>query len=668
MLEINQIFNEKYKITKVIGQGGMGRVYLAEHTSLKNNWAIKEMLFDINGPIDLLAEPNILKQLDHPSLPRIVDIVEENNTIYIIMDYIDGVSLKQELKEKKKFSEKKVVDFGKQLCEVFRYLHNHKPAPIIFRDMKPDNVMLTKEGKLKVIDFGIAREFKEGSVQDTVLGYTKGYAAPEQQNKDTQSDGRTDIYSLGVTLYHLVTGKSPYEPPYDFTKIREVDSSLSEGIEFIIRKCVQPNPDDRYQNAEELLYDFNNIHKLNSTYKRAVKKYYLKKVASFVVFISFAMLTTTGVKTMAKERESLYDSLVGNGVSLVKQHKFNEGLASFNKAQIKMPKRVNSYRETARTYLSQLEYDKCISYVEDELFALQNNFENDDQILYIVGSAYFNQNQYNKSSSYFKKASEINNTNMTYKRDLVVSLGKENKIPEAEELIKEIKSTNGEDSLIQYVSGEINTVKKDYAEAVQNFEKAINTSKDDEVKLKGYKSIAKLYKNNPESFPNSIDRQITTLEKATRDLKELNDAELIEMQGDAYFNKAISQKENKTQFKENMDKSMNCFQNLIDMGFAMPYIYVNIGTIYRSTGDYTNSEKVLKEAIKNNPEYQRAYVEIALLYAVMAETNPQDKRDYSKVVENYNLALKYSKNKGKDPQLTPLINLINQLKSNGLIK
>ncbi|MGH4050568.1 MAG: protein kinase domain-containing protein [Clostridium sp.] len=667
MLEINQVFNDKYKIIKVIGQGGMGRVYLAEHTSLKNNWAIKEMLFDINSPIDLLAEPNILKQLDHPSLPRIVDIVEENDTIYIIMDYVDGVSLKQELKEKKKLSEKKVVDFGKQLCEVFIYLHNHKPAPIIFRDMKPDNVMLTKDGKLKVIDFGIAREFKEGSQQDTVLGYTKGYAAPEQQNKDTQSDGRTDIYSLGVTLYHLVTGKSPYEPPYDFTKLREVDSSLSEGLEFIIRKCVQPNPDDRYQNAEELLYDFNNIHKLNSTYKRAVKKYYFKKIVSALVFISFVMLTTSGFKTMAKEKESLYSSLLGNGISLVKQHKVSQGLSSLKQAQVKLPKRVDSYREIARTYFVQQEYDKCISYVEDDLFALGDNFQNDDQILYIVGSAYFNQNQYNKSSSYFKKASEISNTIIAYKRDLVVSLGKENKIAEAENIINDIKSNNGEESTIQYVLGEINTIKKDYPQAVLNFEKAIN-SKDNEIKLKGYKSIAKLYINNPESFPNSLDREIATLERATGDLKELNDAELIEMQGKAYFNKAMSQPENKAQFKANMNKSMNCFQNLIDMGFTMPYIYVNIADIYSNTGEYAKSEKVLKEVIKNNRDYLRAYVEITLLYAAMEDDNPLEKRDYSKVMENYNLALKHSKNKEKDPQLAPLINLINQLKANKLIK
>ncbi|MBC8059761.1 MAG: protein kinase [Clostridiaceae bacterium] len=668
MLKINEVFNDKYKIIEVIGQGGMGIVYLAEHTYLKNKWAIKEILYDENGPVDLLAESNILKQLDHSSLPKIVDIVKEHNTIYIVMDYIEGMSLKQALTESKKFSEKDVVSFGKELSEVFIYLHNHQPKPIIFRDMKPDNVMITRDGKLKVIDFGIAREFKEDSVQDTVVGYTKGYAAPEQQNKQTQSDGRTDIFSLGVTLYHLITGKSPYEPPYDFTKVRAVDSSLSEGIETIIRKCVQLNPEDRYQNAEELLYDFNNIHKLNSTYKRAVKSYFYKKSVSFVLFLAFSLLTFSGVNTMASERETLYKSLLDNGIALVKQHKFNEGISKFKEAQGNISKRVDSYREIARTYLLQLEYEKCINYVENESFTKESSFTNDDELIYIVGTAYFNKNQYNKSSAYFKKASEINNNLIPYKRDLVVSLGKENKITEAEAVIKGIKGANGDESTIQYVQGEISTVKKNYVEAVEKFQQAIKTTKDNEIKLRGYKAITKIFKNNPESFENSIDRQVSTLEKAVSDLNKLNDAELIELQGEAYFNKALAAKANISQFEVNMKKSMACFQNLIDMGFKMPYIYVNIGTIYRSIRDYSNSEKVLKEVIANNPEYERAYIEIALLYAVMEETKPQDMRDYSKVIKNYNLALKYSTNKEKDFQLTPLLNLMNQLKVKGWIK
>lgn len=668
MLEVNQIFSEKYKILHVIGKGGMGRVYLAEHITLKNKWAVKEMLFDLNGPIDLLAEPNILKQLDHPALPRIVDIVEENNTLYIIMDYIDGVSLKQALGDKKKFSEAAVIDFGKQLCEVFIYLHNHKPKPIIYRDMKPDNVMLTEDGKLKVIDFGIAREFKEDSVQDTVLGFTKGYAAPEQQNKETQSDARTDIYSLGVTLYHLVTGKSPYEPPYDFTKVRDIDASLSEGIEFIIRKCVQPNPEDRYQSAEQLLHAFNNIYKLNSTYKSEKNKYMVKKTLSAVVFLGCIILTTAGFKTMATEKQVFYSALIDSGVSLVKDHKFEDGLLKLKQAQDKLPKNIDSYREIAKTYLLQQDYDKCISYLADDIFTRDEAFMKNAQLLYILGTAYYNQNQFNNASTCFRKASSLEPGFVNYKRDLAVSLGKENKIADAEKIIKDIESDSKNESVTSYVQGEINSVNKKFTEAIKDFEDAIDTSKDDELKLKAYKSIANIYKNYPESFPAAVDKRISILEKASNDLKELNDIELLGMQGDAYHRKALEVKNNKTLSKEFEQKSLNIFLSEKNMGYKTINIYCNISGLYRELGDFANSEKTLKEALEVYPSSSKLYSELATLYNVIEDSKPLEKRDYSMFVESCNKAIEFSKDKEKDPQLAPILNLISELKAAGWIK
>jgi serine/threonine-protein kinase len=667
LLEINQIFNEKYKILKVIGKGGMGRVYLAEHTTLKNKWAIKEMLFDMNGPIDLLAEPNILKQLNHPALPRIVDIVEENNTLYIFMDYIDGMSLKQALIERKKFSEKEVVDFGKQLCEVFIYLHNHKPMPIIYRDMKPDNVMLTEDGKLKVIDFGIAREFKEDSIHDTVLGYTKGYAAPEQQNKDVQSDARTDIYSLGVTLYHLITGKSPYEPPYDFTKVREIDPSLSEGIESIIRKCVQLTPEDRYQSASELLHDLNNIYKLNSTYKTEKKKYIAKKSISAAICIGCLVLASMGFKTMAKEREVAYASLIETGMSLVSQHRFEDGIQNFIKAQEKMPKKIEGYREIARIYLYEESFEKCIDYIVNDIFEKDGNFTKDDQIVYILGTAYYNLNQFDKASNYFKASADLNPNIINYKRDFAVSLGKENKIAEAEAVISDIKGINGNESVTSYVQGEINSVKKNFNEAVKNFDEVIKTSSDEELRFRAYKSIAKLYENNSENFEGAADKRVAVLEKASNELKGSSYVELIEMLGEAYYVKAMEVKNNEALSAEFKQKSLKSFQSVMDMGYNTANTYYLVGGLYRELGDYVNSEKILKEAIELYPNYYQLYVGLATLYKVK-EDKATGIPNYSKVVEYYNLAVKYSKNKEKDPLIAQLANLVKQLQNEGLVK
>ena len=255
----HQLFEEKYKIITSLGKGGMSTVYLAQHMKLGTLWAIKQISKKVNFKIDLLAEPNILKKLSHPALPRVFDIVEDDEYLYIIADFVEGESLAKEIELYRKILESKVIDWAKQLCDVLHYLHTLVPNPIIFRDLKPANIILTYEGKIKLIDFGIAREYKKESVSDTTYMGTRGYAAPEQYGT-AQTDVRTDIYSLGVTLYHLLTGKGPNEPPYDLRPVREIDQTLSQEIEYIICKCTAKDPDKRFQSIQEVRRCLQNMH------------------------------------------------------------------------------------------------------------------------------------------------------------------------------------------------------------------------------------------------------------------------------------------------------------------------------------------------------------------------------------------------------------------------
>ncbi|MGL5693162.1 MAG: serine/threonine protein kinase, partial [Peptostreptococcaceae bacterium] len=256
------LFDGRYRIIEQIAQSKMSNVYLAQNLALGNYWVIKEAKKNTQYNFDLLAEPNILKRLSHPALPRIVDIHEDRECVYIVEDYIRGRSLDKILQEKGKIDEAAVIDLAKQICNVLIYLHKQSPYPIIYRDMKPSNIMLTKENEIKLIDFGIAREYKSENHNDTTYMGSKGYAAPEQYGK-SQSDVRTDIYSFGVTMYHLLTGNSPLEPPYEVRKLRTISRRFSEGMEYIVDRCTQNDPDDRYQNVYEVLYDLENIYEFN---------------------------------------------------------------------------------------------------------------------------------------------------------------------------------------------------------------------------------------------------------------------------------------------------------------------------------------------------------------------------------------------------------------------
>ena len=272
MLEIGSLVDGKYKILNKIGQGGMSVVYLAMNERANKQWAIKEVRKDGVQNFEvvkqgLIAETEMLKKLSHPNLPSIIDVIDGDGTFLIVMDYIEGRHLESVVKEYGAQRQEDVIEWAKQLCDVLSYLHSRKP-PIIYRDMKPSNVMLKPDGKVMLIDFGTAREFKENSVADTTCLGTQGYAAPEQYGGHGQTDARTDIYCLGATLYHLLTGHNPSEPPYEMYPIRYWNPELSSGLEEIILKCTQKNPDDRYQNCGELLYALEHYNEMDLEYKR----------------------------------------------------------------------------------------------------------------------------------------------------------------------------------------------------------------------------------------------------------------------------------------------------------------------------------------------------------------------------------------------------------------
>lgn len=287
--KVDVYIDGKYEILKEIGRGGMSVVYLARDNRLNKQWAIKEIKLGGTDQKSVIignsseVEINMMKKLDHPALPRIVDIINNGDLMYVVMDFIEGRSMDKVLLEEGPQPEDVVMDWAKQLSEALHYLHSQKP-PIIYRDMKPANIMLKPEGTIKVIDFGIAREVKDNSGDTAVLG-TPGYAPPEQYQG--KSDIRSDIYALGMTLHHLLTGENPRFAGYEYFPVRSWNPSLSEGIESIINKCVATSPNDRYQNCAELLYDLEHPHVKTQEFKKIQKR----KLGAFVVSVALCVLS-----------------------------------------------------------------------------------------------------------------------------------------------------------------------------------------------------------------------------------------------------------------------------------------------------------------------------------------------------------------------------------------
>lgn len=288
MTDIGTIVDGKYEVLKELGRGGMSIVYLAMDQHLNKQWAIKEIRKKGNGKKDalviesLIAEANLIKKLDHPALPRIVDIIDNGETIYIIMDYIEGESLGNILKNNGPQPEEKVVAWAKQLCDVLSYLHNRRPS-IIYRDMKPDNVMLRPEGNIKIIDFGIALECTDKNLQEIKPLGTSGYAPQEQ--KECRPCIQSDIYALGVTMHYLLTGVAP-RANERCAPVRQWKPELSESIELIVEKCIRPDPQDRYQSCSELLYDLEHPDLITKEFRISQKR----KLTAFCVSLGLAVV------------------------------------------------------------------------------------------------------------------------------------------------------------------------------------------------------------------------------------------------------------------------------------------------------------------------------------------------------------------------------------------
>lgn len=320
MLKIGSIIDGKYKILNKVGQGGMSVVYLAMNEKANKQWAIKEVRKDGVKDFELIkqgliVETDMLKKLSHPSLPSIVDVIEDDNTFLIVMDYIQGNPLSKTLEEYGAQFQENVVEWAKQLCDVLGYLHSRKP-PIIYRDMKPANVMLKPDGSITLIDFGTAREYKSKNIADTTCLGTIGYAAPEQFGGMGQTDARTDIYCLGATLYHLVTGMNPCEPPYEIKPIRQINPALSNGLEKIIMKCTQRDPDARYQSCAELMYDLEHFDEMDNTYRRKMKFRLGIFITSVILTIGFGCVAIWGNASAENIKSKNYSYILSNAKSL----------------------------------------------------------------------------------------------------------------------------------------------------------------------------------------------------------------------------------------------------------------------------------------------------------------------------------------------------------------
>ena len=420
MLKEGTVIDDKYEILKQIGEGGMSTVYLARNNRMNMQLAVKEIKNDGSKSTEILLkglerEANILKDVDHPVIPRIIDIVKYADTICVVMDFIEGENLAEKLKEVGFFPQEDVIEWGLELASALEYLHSMNP-PIIYRDMKPSNVMLKPDGGVKLIDFGTAKTYDiENNADTTALG-TRGYAAPEQFG-DAQgrgiykTDARTDIYNLGATLYHMVTGKNPQEPPYEMVPIRQVNPLLSTGLEEIILKCTKPNPEDRYQSCSELIYALEHYTELDESYKNANKNKVKLFAISAGLTLLFGIVAIAGKSGMNKANAANYVSHIETGNDYKSEGRYSLAAVEYRNAFELSGDDADAYIKFIDLYIDatkdaeskeELNLTDGLSVVANRIKNGYSDVDKNNEVLYKMGLTYFTEiGDYGVANKYF---------------------------------------------------------------------------------------------------------------------------------------------------------------------------------------------------------------------------------------------------------------------------
>jgi serine/threonine protein kinase len=261
-LPASQLLYNRYRILQRLAQGGQSAVYLVQDTLVGEQRAVKEMSEAQLGPVerdkavnDFLREAEMLRLLDHPALAKVYDCFVDNHKHYLVMEYVRGHNLEDELIDAgRPLPWERVLSWGSALCEVLAYLHGQNP-PIIYRDLKPANVMVQPDDTIKLIDFGIARWLHPMRSHDTSKLGTDGYAPLEQYN--AHSEPRSDLYALGASLYHLLTGRVPEAAPVrsigePLTSPRSINRQVPESLERVIERALSLQAQDRFADAKQM--------------------------------------------------------------------------------------------------------------------------------------------------------------------------------------------------------------------------------------------------------------------------------------------------------------------------------------------------------------------------------------------------------------------------------
>jgi serine/threonine-protein kinase len=815
--------SDTYEIIEKIGSGGGGTVYKAYHRRLQKDVVIKKMHEEVKDIINSRAETDILKNLRHSYLPQVLDFLEIDGNIYTVMDYIPGKSFQQLLDEGKKFTQRQVIKWARQMAEALEYLHNQTP-PIIHSDIKPANIMLTPKDDICLIDFNISSVFEKKGTQP--VGFSDGYSPPEQYpvskrrnrtaiisigdsnikskrrnnqkyldnqkeihdfkqkveglssnilssqltevciknniqeptefikriqnenqteylsrnlqgdkeqteyfdrniqdntdrtelfdvksvdenteyfNRETRShtvyydheqkdieteyfnridhgnyeqttylpvtngkvddkandkeddeevhnasnqhnilakakvDERSDIYSLGATLYHLLTGVKPNSSLQGVASLTAYNIKVSDGLNYVIMKAMQPRPDKRFENASKLLKSLTQLNKLDKRYKRFILQQEIMVIIMLLLFSAAVLSIYYGKETMKQEKTDRYDGIINKIIQFREEADYNAFEDKYIEAVAMFPNNVNAYFQRALSLYEQGAYEEGIEYIQEQIVNKYMTYENDEvkaDIYFILANCYFELEEYQDAVSNYQSAINYYSYNNEYYRDYAIALARLNETVKAGEILEEAFALGLTEDNIYLVKGEIDLSNGSYLSSVDNFLSCIKVTESDYSKNRAYVMCSKTFEEAGEIIEASKLKNIELLEEAIIDLPldmtMIVNARLAEayveygtlMQDNAYYQKAI-----------------NVFNAAVNMGWDNYNTHNNLSLLYRQLNNYEKAYQELELMLKEYGENYNTYKRLAYLEADVQGAKINENREYAKFKAYYDQAM-----------------------------
>lgn len=665
-----------YEVIAQIGMGNSGIVYKARHRNLDKFVVLKKIKANAINIADNRAEADVLKNLKHAYLPQVMDFVEDNGDIYTVMEFISGNSFKQYLDAGTAFPEKSEIIWMKQVAATLCYLHNQKP-PIIHSDLKPGNIMLTNSGNVCLIDFNIS--FSLGG-NGFVNGYTKNYASPEQirawkynQTQPNPSlrkkiDKRSDIYSMGATFYHIVTGSKPMPDDNGYVQdIREKKPEMNQLFGAVIMKCLEPDLKKRYQRAEDVLYDLQTMAQRSKEYRSLLRK---QRIISGVLaggLVLSAVLALAGYFRIDSERMKRYEDTVAQEEKCIKNGNYDQLDDYYQKAVKLYPGKMDAYLQKALALNRQKEYEDCINFINTNILNSKSvmNDGSEDSVYYLLGDCYSQLEDYEQAAEYYNSAIEANPENGNYYRDGAIMEAYCGNTDKAQELMETAKEKGLDTTEVNYVDGEIKYSKGDYEDARSIFQKCIEDSDDAYIQMRSYIMEAKCIDKQDDSVDGKK-RKMKLLKKAKKELPKENNIGILEELAQTY-----SDLGNDTGDTEYYQKAISVFKQIQSQGMGDYNTGYNMSVLYQNLNDYSSAEQELMQLLDNYGEDYKTYKSLAFLEVSCQDQLPKEQRDYSKFKEYYekahDLYQSQLSSNANDMEMDKLEELHSQAVSNGWI-